>query len=210
MAEDILKCGFEFPRKVYVLGSGPKGNEHIGRINKGYFVIAVNQAIDIEGVHKSIWLCADRTLPDKQWFRNAADELIKSNHPLDDVESPTPVFDSGYLLEQYPDVPYTFDHGRSITKPPYRPEPGVLRGGGTIACQAVQLAYWLGARRIILCGVDMMGDRYFDGGHTDNLQTKFGKTWQATKWFNLVIYNLDRMGCKVSSLSETKLKVPIK
>lgn len=205
---NILASGFRVKRTVYVLASGPNGTGHYGRIPEDAWVIAVNSAIHIQEAHKSIWLCADGTLPEKQWFDKAALELIACNYELRDARLPTPVFDGGVLLGAYPGVPYVFQHGRSLIKAPWGCERGVLRGGATISAQAVQLAYLMGSRKIILCGVDMRGDRYYDGTATDNNQISGDEQkWHARSAFNILVQWLLGEGVEIMSLSETALDV---
>jgi len=208
MAIDILKSGLSLREEtVYVLGSGPNGIPHYESIPRDAFVIAVNQAIEIQGINKSIWLCADGMLPEKEWFQRNAKELLAANNPLEDVTLPTPVFSEGVLLNSYPEVPYHFMHGRTLVKQPWGCEEGVLRGGATIGSQAVQLAYLLGCRNIILCGIDMHGEKYFNGSDTDNVQTMKSKTWAAATWFNILIKWLRENSCIIESVSKTKLNI---
>jgi len=208
MAIDILKSGFRMPSTAYVLATGPNGLNHYGDIPPNAFIIAVNQAIDIHTVHKSIWLCGDGTLVDKGWFRNAAKELTISNYPLDNHLNPTPIFDEGVLLSAYPGVSYFYKHGHSLAKQPWGCEPGVLRGRATIIAQAVQLAYWMGARKIILCGIDMSGNKYYHGGDVNNRQLDWGKDiWLSQVWFNILINWLEKKKIEVLSLSRTSLDV---
>ena len=82
-----------------------------------------------------------------------------------------------------------------------------LIGGSTISGNAVQLAHLCGAREILLCGVDMSGDHYFDGSH--NVCLTHGETWTFTPTFNRLIHWLHQnTDTTVSSLSPTKLTVP--
>ncbi len=206
MSIDILQSGFRPGRTAYILAPGPNGKPHWPEIPDNAFVIAVNQAIEIPGINKSIWLCADGTLPEKEWFRRNAAELLKAGNPLKDVALPTPVFSEGVLLDTYQEVPYYFRHGRSLARPPWGCNPGVLRGGATIAAQAMQLAFHLEVKNIILCGVDMKGQHYYDGAETDNAQTPRGREeWLASHWLNILIWWMVNRKVKVKSLSPTAL-----
>jgi len=210
MADDILKSNFIPAKTAVILAPGPNGREHWDKILSGTFVIAVNQAIEIKEVNKTIWLASDGTLPEKKWFDKAANELIASNYDLHDLDKPTPVFDSGKLLRSYPDVKYTFEHGGSLSKQPWGCFPGVLRGGATVAAQAMQLAYHLGCKKIILCGVDMMGKYYFNGGMIDNIQVpdnSAGKKWLALNWMQILVKWFKENGTEVNSISKTAINV---
>ena len=212
MAEDILKSDFKPGTDAIVLAPGPNGKEHWHKIPCDAFVIAVNQAIEIKEVKKSIWLASDGTLPDKTWFHKAAQELIASDYPLEDLSNPTPVFDSGKLLEYYPKTRWSFEHGETLSSPPWGCFDGVLRGGATVSAQAIQLAYLLGCRQIYLCGVDMTGRDYFNGGRIDNRQIPddaVDDTWLALNWLEILIRWLADNDCVVRSLSETALNVKV-
>jgi len=201
---------FDKTEPVYILGTGPNGAAHYDKIPAHSWVIAVNKAIEIPGVHKSIWLCADGSLPEKEWFKKAAREYIASEYELMDRNNPTPVFDSGKLAQEFKDVRYTFRHGKSLLEDGHYCINGELRCHATIACQAVQLAYLLGSRNIILCGVDMYGEKYFDGTETDkkiNIQTRESQTWKAADAFNNLIRAMKTTGCRIVSLSDTQLDV---
>jgi len=208
---DIFATGLHFDKTepVYILATGPNGAAHYGEIPAHAWVIAVNGAIDIPNVHKSIWLCADGTLPDKAWFRKAVNEYLASDYDLTDRENATAVFDSGKLAGMY-DVRYTFRHGTSLLSDADHCTPGELRCHATISCQAVQLAYLLGSWNIILCGVDMEGEKYYDGTVTDkksNVQTVKGDAWVAIEPFNNLIRAMKATGCSIVSLSDTLLDV---
>ena len=58
---------------------------------------------------------------------------------------------------------YTFSY-----LPIYRDEgcpfrKGLLRGGAGIAGCALQMLHWWGVRDIVVCGMDMSTNKYFDG-----------------------------------------------
>lgn len=212
MADDILKSDFKPGECAFVLAPGPNGRDHWHKIPCDAFVIAVNQAIEIKAVKKTIWLASDGTLPEKGWFHKAAQELIASDYPLEDLNNPTLVFDSGKLLESYPKVRWAFEHGGTLSKPPWGCFDGVLRGGATVSAQAIQLAYHLGCRQIYLCGVDLTGRDYFNGGRIDNRQIPEGavdENWLAGKWIEILIRWLEDNECAVYSLSETALNIKV-
>ena len=212
VSRDILKHNWKLPSdEVYVLGTGPNGKEHYKRIPADAWVIGVNQAIELWPiVPMFLWLCADGTLPKQEWFIQNVGTFIRVEWPLEDSKNPTPCFDSGVLLNAYPDVPYYFTHGRTLrASPAFALEEGVLRSGGSISSEAVQLAYWLGAKRIVLVGVDMAGKTYFDD--TTNLNPRLlpdGKS-KHLRIMNGLCTWLRARGTEVVSLSPTALQVKI-
>lgn len=157
-----------------------------------------------------MWLCDDGTLPGKEWFRVYAYYHINNAGELPDP-TPTPVFSEGKLLETYPHVPYYTRHMSGSMKQPYGPREGVLRGGASICGKALQLAYWLGAKRIVLIGVDMMKRAYHDDpeGKGCLAQMAADDTWYQLPRFNLHVQAIKARGVEVVSLSETAIDVPV-
>ena len=211
-------------KTIYVVSPGYFGHDHYHEIPEDAFVIVVNYAIrvpafcrenDIPELKPAIWLCADRNLataPECHWFIEELSAIIEAGYPIEvsniKAGGPVvPVFDSGFLGGIFLSVRVTFDHGRSIKRRQPAPIPGRLRGGLTISCQAVQLAYWLGAKKIIICGIDMYGARYFDERST-NVEKRANRIWSQTTWFNRFIYWLKEREIEVVSLSRTALDVP--
>lgn len=211
-------------KTIYVVSPGGFGRDHYGEIPSDAFVIVVNYAIRIPAYCKAngirelkpaIWLCADRNLataPECHWFIEELQAIMDAGYPIG-VENiraggpVVPVFDSGFLGGIFQSVRVTFDHGNSIRRKQPQPIPGRLRGGLTISCQAVQLAYWLGAKRIPICGIDMYGDDYFDDRKT-NVSSRRDRIWSQTSHFNRFINWLKIRDVEVVSLSRTALGVP--
>ena len=163
MPLDILQHPSTFPKVVYILAPGILGCDYWPRIPENAFVITVNKGILIPNIHKNIWMAEDmglhRLYP---WFDKMAKELIAANHPLMSP-NPTPVFGDKHFLAMYPSVPYFYQVGPSLRRIKHRfnLDSTVLYGHATIAYKAVQLAAIKGAKLIILCGVDMMGEAVF-------------------------------------------------
>lgn len=212
MPTDILKHDWRFPTDTaYVIGTGPNGLEHYDRIPKDVWTIGVNKAIQLwPEIPVSIWLCADGTLPQQEWFQENVHTFIRMDSQLNRNDLPTPCFSTGVLLNMYTDVPYYFTHGRSLRESPkHTSTEGVLRPGGSIGAQAVQLAYLLGAKRIVLVGCDMVGRGYFNG--TKNLapQLQPGGISIHRHMFNGLCRWVIGQGIEVVSLSKTALNVEV-
>ena len=209
MSRDILAIDWKFPSDdVYVLATGPNGKDHYERIPDGAWVIGVNQAIEIKPV--SIWLCADGTLPKQGWFTDIVNGIIQNAAPLSDSHLATPCFSTGTLLNAYPDVPYHFVHGYTLrNSPKFMPIEGLLRAGGSISAQAMQLAFWLGAKRIVLVGVDMAGRTYFDGTVNRNPRLLPDGTSKHCRMLTGLCQWLKARGTETVSLSPTALNVPV-
>ena len=207
MAVDFLTIGYDVPRKIHILGMGPNGVPHLPRFEYAEFTICVNRAIEYDWVRRCLWLCDDGTLPEKEWFVKAIDYYLKypekATYPI--------VFSEGKLLDAYPDVPYYVRHSQGFYADPVGCWPGVLRGGTSVGGKGVQLAYHLGAKRIVLCGIDMQGRAYANDpeGHGCNANLRKGGIWAQRDNFNRLIKWLQGEGVEVVSLSPTALDVEV-
>ena len=225
--EDILRNRnlIKIPddKTIYVVSPGGFGRDHYDEIPKDAFVIVVNYAIRIpaycreNGIRElkpTIWLCADRNLataPECHWFIEELQAIIDADYPIGvkDIRAGgpiVPVFDSGFLGGIFQSVRVIFSHGKSIVRKQPQPIPGKLRGGLTISCQAVQLAYWLGAKRVVICGIDMYGDDYFDDRKT-NVSSRHDRIWSQISHFNRFVKWLKLNEVEVVSLSRTAISV---
>lgn len=212
MPIDILQHTWRWPTDTaYILGTGPNGLEHYERVPKDAWTIGVNKAIQLwPKTPVSIWLCADGTLPEQEWFQENVHTFIRMDSQLDDGEDPTPCFSTGVLLNMYPDVPYYFTHGRSLREAPkHNATEGVLRPGGSIGAQAVQLAALKGAKRIVLVGCDMVGRGYFNGTVNIAPQLQPGGISIHYRMFNGLCQWVKGQGIEIYSLSKTELNVEV-
>ena len=163
----------------------------------------------------AIWLCADTTLPKQKWFIDQAQVTIDCEFELDNPRNPTPVFGTApevhkALTTAYPDVPYYFEHGYSLREPPvFEPMPDRLRAGGSVGAQGVQLAYHLGAKNIIICGIDMAGSGYFNGEENIAPRIEPDGTSKHLRIFQGLCVWLKGAGIRVRSLSPTALDVEV-
>ncbi len=194
--------------RVQIVGPGPNGKAEWQRLSHDAVTIAVNKAVDIPDIRKDIWLTSEGTACRTLWFgygvENYLDIACMSNSDL-------------YRL--HPDCPYTHELGGMMVHGDVRPTPLLLRGGATITSMAVHLAYWLGAREIVLCGVDMGVNQYYDYNPLADRGTKehevaeykAGMYKDFSKYVPLMQELCDWLkadAITVASLSETALEVP--
>ena len=214
---DILKGKFRFTDDVYIVATGPNGREHYMDIPNDATVIVVNQAVDIQGIPKSIWMCEHSTLPEKEWFQDAAKRhcgRLNTERGLRNKNKVVPVFMDDAELNVYKTT-FCFKHHGFLggTNLDGKVWPDKTFGGATISCRAMQIAYQLGARRIILVGVDMAGDDYFDGnkGNPKYAERRDGGKWTQRKAMDTVIEWIEtHSDVELSSLSDTALRIPIR
>jgi hypothetical protein len=201
MAEiDVFRSTLRLPDTVCVLAPGPNGRPHYGRIPGDCAVIAVNKGVMIPDVpRKDIWMLNHAT---QDWFAAANAGFtglrIFSAPALREARDQLDPRQDYYFYEPAPDqlVPANVSCVR-----------GAIRFGTTVSGCAVQFAYNFGARRILLCGVDMSGDAYFDG--TQNVNANHGEVWPAARTIGaLARWLRDEQGVSVETLSETRLDVP--
>ena len=193
--------------RVQVVGPGPNGKAHWHELDPRYVTIVVNKAVEIADIRKDIWLTSEGTACRTHWFRygveNHLDIACMSNSDL-------------YKL--HPDAPWTHELGGVMGRGDVQPTPLLLRGGATITSMAVHLAYWLGAREIVLCGIDMGDNVYWDydptkplGSHENEVaEYKAGVYKDFSKYIPLMQELCDWLtadGIRVGTLSPSALQV---
>ncbi|MDX1500785.1 MAG: hypothetical protein R3325_00365 [Thermoanaerobaculia bacterium] len=199
---DIFDSGFRTGRKVCLLAPGPNGRDHYGEIPADHQVIAISKAVLIPEVEAQIWVNPRTEL---EWFEEANRSFpgVRIFHvdAAREIEAELPGCESCYSFE------LQMDDDVCLQPHEMRPiVPGVIRGNGSISGAAIQIAYHCGAREMLLCGIDMSGDAYFDGTFT--LDQHHGTTWWFTPRLNMLIrWMIERGGCQVRTLSPTRLDV---
>jgi hypothetical protein len=181
---------FGSPGRIYVIGAGKNGFGHYRKLPQDIFTIAVNRMLLYPRAW-TIWMAFDfNSLKQDFW---SAPKLPGTKF----------VLGTG-LARQCKAADYFFNSGGGCP----RTEPITLRGlrgGATISCCALQLAWFLGADHITLVGVDMKGDRHFDGTRA----AKSNHVWTQRGRFQVYIDILRSRGLQIDSLSETALNVPV-
>lgn len=201
MLFDIFDAHIEVPHDIYVVAPGPNGLDHIPRIPVDAFVIVVNKAIELP-LFPKLWMCSEPLAGGTEWFK----ENIDNNKGI-------ACFWLKYLGENYPDIAYYWkDEEPLLTKKDFVPIYRVLRRRATIVGQAVQLAYWLGAKRIVLCGFDASGNTYYDGtpaGVGNSFKMREGDWHWVVELMNPMVAWMKEDGVEVVSLSKTALDVEV-
>jgi len=201
MAEiDVFRSTFRLPPKVCILAPGPNGRGHYAEIPTDYEVIAVSKAVLIREVQsKPIWIMNHCT---QDWFDTANSEFrgtrVFSADALREAQGKLNPADDCYYY-QAPQDELEADSVERVD--------GAIRYGITVSGCALQFAYNFGARHVLLCGVDMSGDAYWDG--TQNVHLYHGEVWSAVRTINALIRWLSQeRGVRVESLSKTRLELP--
>lgn len=197
-SNDIYAMPYKMPETVYVLAPGPKGVKHYKNIPVNAFVIAVNSGVMIPMRHKvsfkiSAWMVADKYAVDKDWW----DKAIKS-------------FDGDRLFSQEVENRLQASDRKSVITfvIDKKPDGDFMRNAGTVAGCAITFCHINGVKDVVLCGVDMSGNDYFDGSSNPDETWKqdHGATWTGRDIMDERIRYLRACGTAVTSLSKTKLK----
>ena len=195
----LFESNFRLPEKVCIVAPGPNGRGHYRRIPLDYCIVAVSKAILIPEVHASVWVMCHS---DQDWYREASESFtgtrIFGDAAARNVEADLLAGGSeSYCF--YPPAQSLLDQVDLSEK--------AIRTGGSISACALQIAYHCGAKDILLCGVDMSGDAYFDG--TLNVQPTHGDTWGAASRVNrLIQWMTTERGLRVRTLTPTRLEAP--
>jgi|GEM_PF-2444572 len=192
----IFKHFDDFPKRdiIQIVAPGFHASKELERLNPDYPTIVVNKAIEMD-IKKDIWLVGDYNQSlICQWFSENIDRYADIACLL-----------RGTLANSHPHIKYTFDHGPKLESYWPIPRERMLRYGATVGGQALQLAYHMGAKVIILCGLDFKGDRYYD----DSLRVVKPqyRGWRIKKAMNSLVDSIRHQGVEIVSLSDTALGV---
>jgi hypothetical protein len=197
---DVTESDLRLGRKVCIVAPGPNGRGHYRRIPPDFQIVAVSKAVLIPDLRPAIWIM---THGDQPWFA----EANRSFHGIR-VFSHDAALHAADTLEDTPNCYYFVPPSDSFLETEVRqPLDGVIRYGATVSACAIQFASIFGAAEIVLCGVDLSGDEYFDG--TVNLNSHHGETWPAVQRLQpLLNYLIDQKGLLIATLSPTRLDLP--
>jgi len=196
---NVFESDFNLPPKVCIVAPGPNGKGHYAQIPADFCVIAVAKAILNPEVRADIWMM---THSHQDWYAEADAGFegvrIYSYDAAMRVLSSLSGRRIAITFKPHPDL-LDPNGGSSIE--------GVIRYGGTIVGNAIQLAYNFGVTEILLCGADMSGDGYWDG--TVNRERVHGNVWIAVSYLNpLLSWLMNQKHIRISTLSQTRLDVP--
>ncbi len=200
--QNILESNVRVPETVYIVAGGPKGMAHYHRIPKDGYIIVANKSVLIPNMQPSMWILNSMNEGIRHWIGRAHKSFTGIRVFKESCQEKIPK--NIRKTEYYIFSPNQDGNGEGNPRIP----PGTLRAGGTVSGFSIQIAAHLGAREIILCGVDMSGQDYWDGRTGNN--RNHGEVWSYTETINKTISALQReYNLKVCSLSPTKLNVPI-
>jgi hypothetical protein len=177
----------KLPNTVYIVGSGPSVLDHYKRIPEDAYIIALNGAVNLPGLKTDLWFAHCERNIEQSWWKETY-----QNHT-------GPKFFGSFITGRGFPSDYWFNWPDLRT---WRIQDGI-----TVAGLEVQFSMLLGARNIIVVGLDMAGHVRYDGvENPKNSEEKWKKT---VLMFNLVLKALRQTFPKYSiySLGPTKLDV---
>ena len=202
---NILTSGATFGKKVCIVAPGPNGVNHYNAIPNDFSIIVVNKAVLIEALQPDWWVIAH---DDTSWFPKA-DKLYRGRRIYRDAIVPN-ISETANKLSQ--NHIYQFETAEEhLQENKIWPVKGHIRKGASVSSLSVQLAYNMGATEILLCGVDMSGNGYWDRSENESPEALsiHGEVWDSVSRFNPLLNHMrNELGIQISTLSETQLDVP--
>ena len=197
---DVAGSDLRLSPKVCIVAPGRNGRGHYERIPADFQIVAVSKAVLIPDLRPAIWIM---THSDQPWFP----EANRSFHGIR-LFSYDAAIHAADALQGTPDCYCFVPPCDSFLEPQVRqPLDRVIRYGATVSGCAIQFAYVFGAAEILLCGVDLSGDEYFDG--TINANPHHGDAWPALQRLQpLLKYLIDDQRLVIATLSPTRLELP--
>ena len=198
---DVADSDLRLDRKVCIVAPGPNGRDRYQRIPADFQIVAVSKAVLIPDLRPAIWIM---THSDQPWFAEAnrgfhgirVFSYDAALHAADSLQGVRGCYCFVPPRDSFLDI--------RVTKPLDR----LIRYGATVSGCAVQFAYLYGAGEILLCGVDLSGDEYFD--ETLNVNDNHGDIWPAAHRLQpLLIHLIEEKRLLIATLSPTRLDLPM-
>jgi hypothetical protein len=204
----------KLPETVYVVASGPLGAKPALSIPADACTLACNSAITMPRAF-AWWVGFDYRLTQYSWWRTidlGTARKLFSCRLVNRLQLQPAVrrIEPDYYFNYLPDIV-----SPTRLNPHFKPTPaaemlkhGLLRGGLTVSGIALQFAFWFGAKRIVLCGVDMYGTGHHDGFINADRYKLCGAKWPWAAQLQACCDVIAARGCKVYTMSETILRLP--
>lgn len=213
-----------------IIAPGPSLSTEWPNLNspEDMFTIACNKAVELAakmleiallpgptGNENVLWLVTDDSARDCDWFKRALGLTPRAREEWEEPRTPSfyPFWHDGDMccfptdsLQEF--KPQYTMHVAPCMPPQYdqRLLQGVILNGATIAGMALQIAFYLGAKKIELCGVDLEGDTYYDGSSTGG-----NHSWDEFRTrMNNFIKVIQHQGVEVYSRTETTLDIEVR
>jgi hypothetical protein len=196
---EIFSSGFRFPDKICLIAAGPSAKEGVERIPDGYARLAVNKAVLIPGANPAYWVMNQLTANSLTYFAKAEARF----EGVRIFRLPTAWARRDHVDPRYRDRCFWFlarqSPAESITSELCPPLAACVRSGATVAGCALQMLAKLGAREILLCGLDMSGGTYWDG--SINIEDRQIGRWRQSVALKRLMEKIVDHGILIHSLA---------
>jgi hypothetical protein len=201
------------PETVYIVAGGPNGAAAALTIPNDACVVACNSSI-LMPRDFSWWVAFDYRIPHYGWWKTVQTSARKlfSSRLLNRLAMPPVVrqIRADYYFEYLPDIVSPTRLQPKAVKTPVEQflMPSILRGGLTVSGIALQFAYYGGAKRIILCGVDLTGRGHWDNYTNPDPYQLCGGRWPWADQMQAMCDLLRSKGVDVRTCSKSALNLP--
>jgi hypothetical protein len=199
---EIFSSDFRFPEKVCLIAPGPTAIDSLPLIPVDFARLAVNKAVLIPGAKANFWVMNQLTRNSLTYFTEA-DKMFAGTRIF---RLPTAWLSRKQVAPRDRDRCFWFmalqSPGECITDNSFPPLSRCVRSGVTVAGCALQMLAALGASEILLCGLDMFGNRYWDG--SENLETDKVGDWPHRLRMEKMINVLQSQGVSVRHIGDLK------
>jgi len=144
------------PETVYIVAGGPNGVPHYSRIPDNAYTLAVNQSVLISDIHPDLWVINSVNKFVLTWMEEATRVFPGIRVFKESCIEKTP---KRFRKKEF----FFYKPTRNIESKTAKIGPDTFYVGGTVSGFAIQIAAQLRAKEIILCGVDMSGQLYWNG-----------------------------------------------
>lgn len=202
---DIFDDFPELPERVYIVGSGPKGERAFHNIPENAYCIALNSRICFWRKW-DVWMAFDHRIVDSEYWTDIR-QPGKETKVLFGARLANRIYEDKNVYPRLePDAYFRYHPG--ITGASFVPGQrtlinGVLRGLTVAGC-ALQFAYYGGADQVVLCGVDMFGQNHVDG-HVNIDKEKYGGVWPWAENMSKLCAYLISTGMRIGTVSDTAI-----
>jgi len=204
-----------------IVGSAASAKGLFWRVPKDSYKVALNIAVMIPDLEFDAWLCVDHLIPLKPWFPDACkrfkgQKIFRWQAPSEMAKKIEELKAEGkeihYSIKINAGVFPVSDEIlqmfclQSLRNKSIECVKGEFRNGGTVAGFALQLAWYLGVKKIFLIGVEMKGNAYAVDGDSNPHHFE-NEVWEERVFLQNLINTMKADGVEICTLSPTTLDI---
>ncbi len=198
--QEIFFSGFRFPERVCLIAPGPSAARHLRHIPGNFSRLAVNKAVLIPGAKADYWVMNQLTQNSLAYFTEA--NAMFSGTRIFRLSTAWACRENAcsrsseqcfwFMARQSPTECITDERLPALST--------CVRSGATVAGCALQMLASLGASEILLCGLDMFGNQYWDG--SENVETEKVGVWPHLSRMQKLIGTIQCRGVWVKHIGD--------